>query len=58
MSLKRSNKDKILLGVCGGVANFFGVDSRLVRIIFIFTPVSILFYMLLGYFLSEETQLY
>lgn len=57
-NLTKSKKDKYLLGVCGGIANFFGVDSRLIRIIFIFTPGSILFYLLLGYFLHEENKLY
>ena len=30
--LRKSNTDRMLAGVCGGVANFFGIDSTLVRI--------------------------
>jgi len=30
--LKRSVKDRKLLGVCGGLAEFFGIDSSVVRI--------------------------
>ncbi|MDQ0176793.1 PspC domain-containing protein [Bacillus chungangensis] len=56
--LTKSKKDRYLLGVCGGIANYFGVDSRLIRIIFVFTPASILFYLLLGYFLHEDNNLY
>ncbi len=33
--LYRSNKDKMLTGVAGGIGEYFAVDSTLVRIIFI-----------------------
>jgi phage shock protein C len=32
--LTRSSTDKMLLGVCGGLARRFGVDSTLVRVVF------------------------
>jgi phage shock protein C len=32
--LYRSNTDKMLAGVCGGLGKYFGVDSTLVRLIF------------------------
>lgn len=32
--LTRSTTDKMLLGVCGGLARRFGVDSTLVRVVF------------------------
>ena len=32
--LYRSNTDKMVAGVCGGLAQYFGVDSTLVRLIF------------------------
>ena len=32
--LYRSNTDKMIAGVCGGLANYFGVDPTLVRLIF------------------------
>jgi len=32
--LYRSNKDKMIAGVCGGLAHYFGIDPTLVRLIF------------------------
>lgn len=31
--LMRSNKDKFLCGVCGGVANYFEIDPTIVRLL-------------------------
>lgn len=33
--LYRSREDRIILGVCGGLANYFSIDSLVVRLIFI-----------------------
>ncbi len=33
--LSRSPSDKMLAGVCGGVAAYFGIDSTLVRLAFV-----------------------
>ena len=33
--LYRSRKDKILGGVCGGVANYLGIDPTIVRVVWI-----------------------
>lgn len=33
--LYRSKKDQIIGGVCGGVAEYFGIDSTLVRLAFV-----------------------
>lgn len=47
----RSRDDKMIAGVCGGLAEHFGLDSRLVRLIFIvailLNGVSLLLYVLL-----------
>ncbi|MCR4722129.1 MAG: PspC domain-containing protein [Lachnospiraceae bacterium] len=32
-TLCKSRNDKKLFGVCGGIADYFGIDSTLVRII-------------------------
>lgn len=32
--LYKSSQDKMLCGVCGGLAEYFGVDSTLVRLVF------------------------
>lgn len=34
-SLRRSAEDKIFLGLCGGIADYFSIDSVYVRVIFI-----------------------
>ena len=31
--LRKSNTDKKIFGVCGGIAEYFGIDSTIVRII-------------------------
>jgi phage shock protein C len=33
--LYRSRRDKIIAGVCGGLANFFNIDPTWVRLIFV-----------------------
>lgn len=35
--LYRSRTDKMLAGVCGGVANYFGIDPVIVRLIWLAT---------------------
>jgi phage shock protein C len=32
--LYRSNSDKMIAGVCGGLGKYFGVDPTLIRLIF------------------------
>jgi phage shock protein PspC (stress-responsive transcriptional regulator) len=32
-ALARSREDKMIGGVCGGIARYFGIDSTLVRVI-------------------------
>ena len=38
--LKRSNKQRIIAGVCGGMAEYFNMDPTMVRLIYV--AVSIL----------------
>jgi len=38
--LQRSRSDKILFGVCGGLARHFNIDATLVRVIFILLAIS------------------
>jgi phage shock protein C len=33
--LYRSTQDKMIAGVCGGLAEFFGLDPSLVRLVFV-----------------------
>jgi len=50
--LYRSKSQKMIAGVCGGLANYFGVDPTLVRLVFIlliFAPPSgLLLYLILA----------
>ncbi|MFG0213388.1 PspC domain-containing protein [Brevibacillus porteri] len=56
--LKRSSTDKSILGVCGGIADFFGISSLIVRLIFIvLIPVLSIVYIILGNILEEDRQL-
>ena len=32
--LKRSATDNKIAGVCGGIAEYFGIDSKIVRVLF------------------------
>ena len=34
--LCKSSKDKVFAGVCGGIAEYFNIDSLIVRLIFVF----------------------
>jgi phage shock protein C len=38
--LSRSEKDKKILGVCGGLGEYFDVDSVLMRVLFIFVTLA------------------
>lgn len=57
--LTRSSSDKMLLGVCGGLANRFGMDSTLVRVLFVIAAFvgfgsPILFYFLLAVIIPRD----
>ena len=34
--LYRSTSDRMIAGICGGLGEYFGIDSTLVRLIFVF----------------------
>lgn len=34
--LYKSETDRKILGVCGGIADYFGIDSTIVRLIVVF----------------------
>lgn len=57
--LTKSRRDKQIAGVCGGFAEYFGVDSTLVRVgylIFTFFGAGspVLLYLLLAMIMPEE----
>lgn len=38
--LVRTESDKVISGVCGGLARYFGIDSALVRLVFVLAVLS------------------
>lgn len=56
--LRRSRSDRILGGVCGGLAYYFDTDPVLIRLIFIVITLAqgagVLLYILLWVFMPEE----
>tara|TARA_R110002096_G_scaffold97694_23_gene217894 strand:- start:1265 stop:1447 length:183 start_codon:yes stop_codon:yes gene_type:complete len=38
--LRKSKKDKMLLGVCGGIAEYLGWDPTIVRILYVVLGIS------------------
>ena len=34
--LFRSRDDRMIAGICGGLAEYFGIDSSIVRLVFVF----------------------
>ncbi|MBO8183218.1 MAG: PspC domain-containing protein [Archaeoglobus sp.] len=56
----RSKDDKVVFGVCGGLAKYFGVDSTILRLIFIIATLyhgsGILLYIILAIIMPEEKK--
>jgi len=46
--LKRSATDRSITEVCGGIAEYFGISSLAVRLLFIFLPANLLIYIILA----------
>ena len=60
--LYRSKSDRKLAGVCGGVAEYLGIDPTVVRavwaIVSVFIPVGILAYVVCAVIIPEEPEDY
>jgi phage shock protein C len=58
--LHKSSTDRVLTGVCGGLAEYFEVDSVLIRLIFIISifigGVGIFVYIILFFLMSKDVQ--
>ena len=56
--LYRSRTDKKMAGVCGGIAKFFGIDSTIIRLIWVlavlFVGTGLLLYILCAFLFPEE----
>ena len=57
IQLTRSASDRMIGGVCGGLARYFGIDSAIVRLIFVIavlSGISPLVYVVLWIVMPEE----
>ncbi len=54
--LYRDENNKILGGVCAGIANYFGIDALVVRILFVLTGIGLLAYILLWAFVPSSSD--
>ena len=52
--LHRSNTDKRVAGVCGGIAEYLGISSTLVRVLFFFSGIGIIAYFIIALIMPEE----
>ena len=51
--LYRNSENKMIAGVCSGLADFFGVSTTLVRLLFLFSGGGCGLYILLWIFVPE-----
>lgn len=57
--LYRSNTNRFIAGVCGGIADYFGCDPTIIRIIYVLLTLStafsgILIYIILCFIIPEK----
>ena len=56
--LQKSRRDRKIWGVCGGIANYFNIDSTLVRLGFLFLALGggsgVLIYIVCALIMPEE----
>lgn len=59
--LYRSQSDRMIAGVCGGIAAYLGVDSSIVRLLWVFITLvggsGILVYIILWIVVPDESRL-
>lgn len=60
-TLSRSKKDKVFLGICAGLANYYNVNSNLVRLLFAISillgGLGTIIYLILFFFVSSGDSL-
>ena len=53
--LTKSRIDKVFFGVCGGIADYFGISAFIVRLIFVFASGGLVtLYIILAIFLPDD----
>ena len=53
-TLYRSKTNKILMGVCGGLGEYTGIDANIWRIIAVVSGVGIIAYIIAGLIIPED----
>jgi len=60
--LKRSISDKMLAGVCGGLADYFEIDPTIVRLLFVLAVIiggtGILAYLIMWLIVPKESLIF
>lgn len=54
--LRKSSDDKVLTGVCGGIAEYLGLPSIAVRLILILLPATLPIYVILSFFMPYDDE--
>ena len=54
--LFRSKKDRVIAGVCGGIAEYLGISSTLVRILFVFSGIGMIAYLVAALIIPEAEE--
>ncbi len=56
--LRRSSSDKMIAGVCGGLGKYFGLDSTILRLVFvlllIFAGTGLLAYLIMWLIIPQD----
>ncbi|MDY3251327.1 MAG: PspC domain-containing protein [Candidatus Choladocola sp.] len=59
--LYKSSRDKKICGVCGGIAEYFNIDSTVIRLIFVIfglVSVGVVFYILAALLMPQDDAAY
>ncbi|MFS0785501.1 PspC domain-containing protein [Shouchella sp. 1P09AA] len=52
--LMKAEQDRVISGVCGGIADHMGIPTLAVRLIFLVLPASLLIYIILAMYLETN----
>ena len=52
--LHKSVKDRKIAGVCGGIAEYLGISSTLIRILVVLSGIGIIAYLIVALIMPEE----
>ena len=54
--LCRSRKDRKIAGVCGGIAEYLDISSTLVRVLFFFSGIGVIAYLIIALIIPEAEE--